>query len=563
MFATMANLKIRTKIVTAFSFVLLFTLALGLFAIERLAEVNSTAAEIRESWLPATRALGDYSFHTMRFRQIEAAVLLAETPEQAAKEAATLKTVAANAQKAWAAFEAATVSPQIRALADQVKDGWQTYLGLDQKMLDMTASGDRKGAYASYVGNMRSGYNGWRDVVVKDIDLQIRGAAEAGQESQQAYNSARLWIYGALAFVTILCAFIGYSIITGVSRPVLRIAEVMRCLAKNDLKVEIEGVGRKDEVGAMAKAVLVFKDSMIETERLRGEQEAEQQRQIARGQKIAASVKRFETIIAQVVGTVSSSATDLKSTAGAMAATSEETTRQSTTVAAASEQATQNVQTVAAATEELTTSIQEITQQAVQASTVIQEGVRQTSQSNEQVQGLAHAAEKIGDVVRIISAIAGQTNLLALNATIEAARAGEAGKGFAVVASEVKALATQTAKATEEIASQVQAIQEATQVAAQSIHSFTSTINKVDETTNAIASAVEEQSAATQEISRSVLQAAQGTQEVSSNIASVSVAAQHTGEAAAQVFTSAAKLEENSDVLKAQVEGFLREVRAA
>lgn len=563
MLATMANFRIRTNITTAFGLVLLLTMALGLFATERLAAVNSTAAEMREFWLPATRALGDFSFHTMRFRQIEAAVLLAESPEQTAKEAATLKAVAANAQNAWRSLEAATVSAEVRAIEDKGKTGWLNYLELDRKMLDMIASGDKKGAYAAYVGTMRSAYNGWRDVLVKIIDLQIRGAAKAGQDGQQTYDSARRWIYGTLTLAAILCVLIGYGIIAGISRPVQRITAVMRNLAQNDLKVEIKGADRKDEIGEMALAVRVFKESMIATERLRGEREAEQQHQMARAEKIAASIARFETIIAEVVGKVSSSATDLQSTAGAMAATSEETTRQSTTVAAASEQATQNVQTVAAATEELTASIQEISQQVAQAGSVIQEGVLQTNRSNEQVQGLANTAEKIGDVVQIISNIAGQTNLLALNATIEAARAGEAGKGFAVVASEVKALATQTAKATEEIAGQIKAIQEATQAAALSIHGVTATISKVNETATAIASAVEEQGAATQEISRNVLQAAQGTQEVSSNIASVSEAAQQTGTAAAQMLTSAAGLAKNGEVLKVQVEGFLREVRAA
>jgi methyl-accepting chemotaxis protein len=292
-------------------------------------------------------------------------------------------------------------------------------------------------------------------------------------------------------------------------------------------------------------------------------QEAMLAERAERGKKIDASVREFEASITGVVDSVASAATELRSTAQAMAATSEETTRQSTTVAAASEQATQNVQTVASAAEELSASIREISQQVTQASAVIQEGVRQAVASNEQVQGLVATAEKIGDVVEIISGIAGQTNLLALNATIEAARAGDAGKGFAVVASEVKALANQTAKATDEIAAQIRSIQEATQLAVHSIQGVTGTIEKINETATAIASAVEEQGAATQEISRNVLQAAQGTQEVSSNIASVSEAAQQTGTAATQVLTSAGELSQNGEALKMKMHAFLRDVRAA
>jgi methyl-accepting chemotaxis protein len=218
---------------------------------------------------------------------------------------------------------------------------------------------------------------------------------------------------------------------------------------------------------------------------------------------------------------------------------------------------------VASAAEELSASIREIGRQVHQAADIIQKGVRQTVQSNEQVKGLTAAAEKVGDVVKLISDIAGQTNLLALNATIEAARAGDAGKGFAVVASEVKALATQTARATQEIATQIKTIQEATQSAAESIQSVTETIGEVSETATAIASAVEEQGVATQEISRNVLEAARGTEEVSGNITSVRVAARQTATAAARVLTSAGELSGNGEKLKAQVQVFLNEVRAA
>jgi methyl-accepting chemotaxis protein len=279
--------------------------------------------------------------------------------------------------------------------------------------------------------------------------------------------------------------------------------------------------------------------------------------------KLVTLANTFETQVGNIVEGVASAATELQATAQAMAATAEETTRQSAAVAEASGHATLNMQTVSAATEELSASIREISQQTTQASAMIKNSVQQAARSNEQVQGLTAAAEKIGDVVRIISGIAGQTNLLALNATIEAARAGDAGKGFAVVASEVKALATQTAKATEEIASQIRAIQEATQASAQSIQGITESIGKVSETTTAIASSVEEQGAATQEISRSVTQVAEGTHEVSGNIVSVSQAAQQTAAAAVQVLTSAGQLSQNGETLRAQVATFLQEVRAA
>ena len=269
----------------------------------------------------------------------------------------------------------------------------------------------------------------------------------------------------------------------GLSRPIGRLNTVMASFARNDLTAEIPGIGRGDEVGAMARTVQVFKTSALEINRLRAEQEAQKQRAAdGRRQMMSELATKFETNAGGIVSSVASAAAQLQETAQAMSATAQETTRQSTTVGTASDQATQNVQTVAAATEELTASIQEISQQVAQASVMITDGVRQATRSNDQVQGLTASADRIGDVVRIISDIASQTNLLALNATIEAARAGEAGKGFAVVASEVKALANQTAKATGEIAEQIKAIQEATQISAQSIQNVTATINKVSET---------------------------------------------------------------------------------
>ncbi|MGA3400762.1 MAG: methyl-accepting chemotaxis protein [Acetobacteraceae bacterium] len=376
---------------------------------------------------------------------------------------------------------------------------------------------------------------------------------------------ATLWhlatIGGLILLATILATWL---IGRDITRSLGALRSAMERLAHREFATNIPGADRRDEIGAMAATVRVFKDSMIETEHLREDQETQkQQAERERRQAMLGLAARFEATVGGIVEGVASAATGLQSTAQSMSETSEETTRQSTTVAAASEQASRNVQTVASATEELASSIREISQQVAQASGMIQHGVQEATRSNEQVQGLTASAEKIGDVVKIISGIAAQTNLLALNATIEAARAGDAGKGFAVVASEVKALANQTAKATDEIAAQIKAIQEATQISAQSIQSVAETIGKVNATAAAIAAAVEEQGAATQEISRNVVQAAQGTQEVSGSIAGVSEAAQQTGAAAVQVLASAGALSQNGEALKAQVAAFLQEVRAA
>jgi methyl-accepting chemotaxis protein len=374
---------------------------------------------------------------------------------------------------------------------------------------------------------------------------------------------ARQFFAIAIALGLVMAAF-GYLLSRQVTHPLARMTAALKGLAAGDRSLQVPETSRHDEIGEMAKAAQVFKNNMIETERLRAEQEVlKQQADQERRQVMLDLAAKFETKVGSIVVGVTSAATELQSTAQAMTITTEEATRQSASVAAASEQATENVQAVASATEELSSSIAEISQQVAKSSGMVGEAVQRATSSNEQVQGLTAAAEKIGDVVKLISGIAAQTNLLALNATIEAARAGDAGRGFAVVASEVKALADQTAKATDEIGLQIRAIQEATATSARSIQGIVETIGAVNESATAIASAVEEQGAATQEIARNVTRAAQGTSEVASNISGVNQAAQQTGTAAAQVLARAGELSKNGGLLKQQVEAFLFEVRAA
>ncbi len=378
-------------------------------------------------------------------------------------------------------------------------------------------------------------------------------------------------IAGSVAFFT------GRSIVN----PVTELTGAMTSLAGGNKETAVPALERADEIGSMAKTVQVFKDNMIENERLqaeqkrqeeeqrKAEQKAEEEKRKAaakdqeRAERVTKLIDEFNATVASSLDAVASAATEMRSTAESMAGTAETTSTQSSAVAAASEQAASNVQTVAVATEELATSVQEIGRQVEESTRITADAVSEAETTNEKVKGLAESANKIGEVVNLINDIASQTNLLALNATIEAARAGEAGKGFAVVASEVKSLATQTAKATEEIASQIGDIQAATADAVEAIGSISGTIGRVSEIASGIAGAVEEQNTATKEIADNVQQASAGTKEITVNIAKVNEAASETGSAATQVVSASGELSQQGETLRAEVDKFLDAVRAA
>jgi len=370
---------------------------------------------------------------------------------------------------------------------------------------------------------------------------------------------------GALIAVGLLLV-VGISIVLGRSiiKPITAMTAAMGKLAGGDTAAEIPAREQRDEIGAMAQSVQVFKDSMAETAQLRREQDAVKQKSEADKKALLGRMAdEFEQGVGASLDTLARSATDMRSMSQSMSSTAEGASQQTNMVAAAAEEATTNVQTVAAATEELSSSVAEIGRQVTRSSEVAARAVQEANRTNVTVQGLSAAAAKIGDVVKLISDIASQTNLLALNATIEAARAGEAGRGFAVVANEVKSLASQTAKATEEISAQVAAMQGATNEAVQAIESIGGTITSINEITTTIASAVEEQGAATREIARNVQQAAQGTGQVSQNIVGVNAAAGETGAAASQVLASAEDLSRQSAALRSNIDRFLASIRAA
>jgi methyl-accepting chemotaxis protein len=374
-----------------------------------------------------------------------------------------------------------------------------------------------------------------------------------------------IWALGiAMLAIAGFAGMIAWMIARSITRPLGQLGARMKSLADGALDEDIPGVGRRDEVGEMALTVQVFKDN---AQRIRGleQVEAEAQGRIAVERRAAMEgiASDFERSVNGIVRSVSTAAAGMQTTAQSMTSTASDASSRAMTVGAASGRASNNVSTVAAAAEELSASVNEVLRQVSQSSRIASKAVGDAERTNATVQLLSSGAEKIGEVVQLIHSIASQTNLLALNATIEAARAGESGRGFAVVASEVKALASQTAKATEEISAQVSAMQASTSEAVLSISAITGTIAQMSEITTSISTAVEEQGAATREIARSIQSVAAGSSEISEHIGGVSSAAEATGTAASQVLSNARELDNQSGKLRKAVDEFLTKVRAA
>jgi methyl-accepting chemotaxis protein len=373
------------------------------------------------------------------------------------------------------------------------------------------------------------------------------------------------WLLGlAILGIGVISGSIAWMIGRSISNPLGLLGARMRALADGKLDGEIPGVGRGDEVGAMAATVQIFKDSGV---RIRGLEEAE-----AATKARAAAERRtameniasdFERSVNGIVRSVSTAAAGMQATAQSMTSTASDASARAATVGAASQSSSNNVGTVAAAAEELSSSVTEISRQVARSSEIASKAVGDAERTNATVQALSTGAEKIGEVVKLIHSIAAQTNLLALNATIEAARAGESGRGFAVVASEVKALANQTAKATEEISAQVAAMQASTSEAVASIGGITETIAQMSEITVSISTAIDQQGDATREIARNIQSVAAGSSEISAHIGGVTSAAAATGKAATDVLTNARELDNQSGMLRNAVDEFLVKVRAA
>ena len=561
-----ANISIRAKIISVVAFLLVAMTGMGLLAVMKMRTMNANTVDIATNWMPSIKAIGDLRAAVITYRNVVRQHMLAEALDDKLAVEKTAATVTEALAKTRNRYEPMISSPEERALYSQWSKLWEDYKkGTEEVMALSRKEAGKFPREAQELNSKTVNKIGLQadEVLNKDIELNTKGGEQAAHDAADSYAFALMLVLVIFGIAIVVGSGLSFYLVRDVSSGINSIIDPMQALGKGDLSAEVPHRGEKTEIGAMADVLQIFKDALIAKKAADEAAAADAEAKIERGRRVDQITREFESMIGEIVQTVSSASTQLEASASTLTSTADRSQRLATTVASASEEASTNVQSVASATEEMASSVGEISRQVQESARMAGDAVGQARATTERVSELSKAAARIGDVVELINTIAGQTNLLALNATIEAARAGEAGRGFAVVASEVKALAEQTAKATGEIGQQISGIQAATNDSVGAIKEISSTIERLSEISSAIAAAVEEQGAATQEIARNVQQAAQGTQQVSSNITDVQRGATETGTASSQVLSAAQMLSNDSGRLKNEVSKFLTSVRAA
>jgi methyl-accepting chemotaxis protein len=501
----------------------LLIVALGLFTNQRMSVVNDQSSILAEIRLPRSNLVNAASVAAANYRIIEATHIINDDPAAMGPIEVELDRLRESVGDQFGQYAGMDLTTEERGSIAEVQGAWRTYLQKSAEVISLSRGNQNDAATALFRGT-KPIYDGFSAELLELVNLNTKLGEQASATGDAIYATSRMTVLAVLALVIAALAGVVLFFEKSVAAAMSRITATMTRLAADDLTVEVAGRERGDEIGAMAKAVQVFKENAEERKRLEAREREEQSARLKRMETMDRLITGFDGAMGSILRTVSSAATELDSTAQSMAAIAEETSRQATASATAAEQTSANVQTVAAAAEEMSGSLGEISRQVTRSTGIANQAVSEADQTNATIQGSADAANRIGEVIDLIADIASQTNLLALNATIEAARAGGA---------------------------------------VGAIRGIGATINSINEITTAISAAVEEQTAATAEISRNVTEAAAGTQEVSSTIIQVTEASAQTGTAATQVQGAAGELSQQSELLRAEVERFLAGIRAA
>ena len=550
-------MKIRARLLIGFLLVIAISAATGLYSLLVIDETSALTAELYDRPLMASSFALSATADFERADRVLAVASLADAGAGLREQKKAIEAAEASVVEDLGIVQQRFPGDRGAQMVGDVKKLLADWDGLMRRMV---------AAEPTQLAAMLAGEAGLRDKIEEKLDILVEGAKEEGlnfREEAGAVGRRSHWmLLGAVGFTVAAGILIALLIARSIGRPIVAITQTMSKLAGGDVEVVIPAIERRDEVGQIAQAVEVFKRNAIEAvAHAAGRADAEEIKE-RRAEAVAQLTASFDQQVSRVIETLASAASSLTITAEQVTEIAAETSEKASSSSVSSEEASMSVQAVASATEELAASITEISRQMNHSTAIAEKAVGQANDTNATVGSLSAAAEQIGNVVQLIQGIASQTNLLALNATIEAARAGEAGKGFAVVAGEVKLLAGQTARATDEISAQVEAIRLATHGTTVMIQQICQTISELNATGMLIAEAISQQGDVTREIARNVQQAAVGTGEVAANVSGVMESSSVSRNAASQVFDNARDLSEQAAILRNDVRSFLAGIRA-